>query len=52
MYKFTYFDCQIKAMFSERKELWDTDLEQEISPALERLKQTGEVKVSQYLQNY
>ncbi|MBD2100169.1 hypothetical protein [Leptolyngbya sp. FACHB-261] len=43
MYKFTYFDEQVKSIFSDRSAFWDTDLEQELSPVLETLKKCGEV---------
>ena len=44
MYKFTYFDNQVKSMFSDRGAFWDTDLEQELSPVIEILKKVGEVE--------
>lgn len=44
MYKFTYFDGQVKLMLSDRKAFWDPDLEQELSPVLEVLKQSGEIE--------
>lgn len=44
MYKFTYFDSQVKLMLSERKAFWDPELEQELSPVLEVLKQSGEIE--------
>lgn len=44
MYKFTYFDDQVKSMFSDRSAFWDAELEQELSPVLETLKQCGEVE--------
>lgn len=44
MYKFTYFDEQVKSMFSDRSAFWDIDLEQELSPVLEALKGCGEVE--------
>lgn len=43
MYRFTYFDDQVKSMFSDRSAFWDAELEQELSPILETLKQCGEV---------
>ncbi len=44
MYKFAYFDDQVKSIFSDRNAFWDTDLEQELSLVLETLKQCGEVE--------
>ncbi len=44
MYKFTYFDTQVKSMLSDRGAFWDTELEQELSPVLEILKKFGEVE--------
>lgn len=44
MYRFTYFDDQVKSMFSDRSAFWDAELEQELSPILETLKQCGEVE--------
>ncbi len=44
MYKFTYFDNKVRSMFSDRSAFWDTELEQELSPVLETLKQFGEVE--------
>lgn len=44
MYKFTYFDNQVRSMFYDRSAFWDTELEQELSPVLETLKQCGEVE--------
>lgn len=44
MYKFTYFDEQVKSMFSDRSAFWDFELEQELAPVLETLKQSGEVE--------
>ncbi|NJM75416.1 MAG: hypothetical protein HC852_06065 [Acaryochloridaceae cyanobacterium RU_4_10] len=38
MYKFTYFDDQVKSMLSDRSSFWDSELEQELSPVLEMLK--------------
>lgn len=48
MYRFTYFDAQIKSMFSDRKAFWDSELEQELSSVLETLKQYGEVEGASY----
>uniref|UniRef100_B8HVK9 DUF7226 domain-containing protein n=1 Tax=Cyanothece sp. (strain PCC 7425 / ATCC 29141) TaxID=395961 RepID=B8HVK9_CYAP4 len=44
MYRFTYFDDQIKSMLSDRNAFWDAELVQELSPVLETLKQCGEVE--------
>ena len=44
MYKFTFFDKQVKSMLSDRKAFWDPDLEQELSPVLEALKRFGEIE--------
>lgn len=44
MYKFAYSDDQVKSMFSDRNAFGDAELEQELSPVLETLKQCGEVE--------
>jgi hypothetical protein len=44
MYKFSYFDTQVKSMLSNRSTFWDAELEQELSPVLEVLKQFGEIE--------
>ena len=43
MYRFTYHDDHIKMMLSDRKTFWDLELEEELSPVLEKIKQTGEI---------
>jgi len=45
VYKFAYFDDQFKSIFSDRNAFWDAELEQELSPVLETLKQYGEVLI-------
>jgi hypothetical protein len=44
VFKFTYFDSQIKTILSDRSTLCDLAVEQELAPVLEVLKQTGEVE--------
>lgn len=44
MYKFTYFDDQVRLMLCRRSELWDTELEQELAPVLETLRKYGEIE--------
>ncbi|NCJ07787.1 hypothetical protein GS597_14970 [Synechococcales cyanobacterium C] len=44
MFKFTYFDSQIKTILSDRSTFCDLAVEQELAPVLEVLKQTGEVE--------
>lgn len=44
MYKLTFFDEQVKEMLCNRDAFWDSELEQELAPTLEALKQTGEVE--------
>jgi len=44
VYKFAYFDDQVKSMFSDRNAFWDAVLQQELSPVLDTLKQFGEVE--------
>ncbi len=44
VFKFTYFDSQIKTILSDRSTFCDLAVEQELAPILEVLKQTGEVE--------
>ncbi|MEM6840039.1 MAG: hypothetical protein AAF609_24790 [Cyanobacteria bacterium P01_C01_bin.120] len=44
MFKFIYFDSQIKTILSDRSTFCDLAVEQELAPILEVLKQTGEVE--------
>lgn len=44
MYKFTYFDDQVKSMLCDRKAFWDPELEQELSPVLDSLRKSGEIE--------
>ena len=44
MFKFTYFDSQIRSILSDRSTFCDLAVEQELAPALEVLKQAGEVE--------
>ena len=44
MYKFNYFDANVKLILSDRKAFWDPALEEELSPVLEALKKTGEME--------
>ncbi|NJO51290.1 MAG: hypothetical protein HC840_19665 [Leptolyngbyaceae cyanobacterium RM2_2_4] len=44
MFKFTYFDSQIKTILSGRSTFCDPAVEQELAPVLEVLKQNGEVE--------
>ncbi|MFZ4664967.1 MAG: DUF7226 domain-containing protein [Prochlorotrichaceae cyanobacterium] len=44
VFKFTYFDSRIKSILSDRSTFCDLAVEQELSPVLEVLKQTGEVE--------
>jgi hypothetical protein len=44
VFKFTYFDGQLKSMLSDRSAFWDNELEQELSPVLETLKHCGEIE--------
>lgn len=44
MYKLKYFDDQVRLMMSKRHALWDLELDQELSPVLETLKEYGEVE--------
>jgi hypothetical protein len=43
VYKLKYFNDQVRLMMSKRYALWDIELEQELSPVLETLKEYGEV---------
>ena len=43
MYRFRYQDDHVKRMLSDRNTFWDPELEDELSPVLEKLKQTGEI---------
>jgi hypothetical protein len=44
VFKFTYFDSQVKSILSDRSTFCDLAVEQELAPILEVLKQTGEVE--------
>ena len=44
MYKFTYFDDRLELMLKDRKTFWDPELEQELCPVLDVLKESGEVE--------
>jgi hypothetical protein len=44
VFKFTYFDSQIRSILSDRSTFCDLAVEQELVPVLEVLKQTGEVE--------
>lgn len=44
MFKFTYFDFQIKTILSDKITFCDPAVEQELAPVLEALRQTGEVE--------
>jgi predicted transcriptional regulator len=43
MYKLIYCTQEVEKLFTKRHEFWDSELEQELSPVLETLKQFGEV---------
>ena len=43
MYRFKYHDNHVEKMLSDRKTFWDPELEGELSPVLDKLKQTGEI---------
>lgn len=44
MFKFTYFDSQVRLILSDKSAFCDFAVEQELAPVLEVLKQTGEVE--------
>jgi len=44
VYRFTYFNDEVRAIFSDKNSFWDEDLDQELSPILKVLKENGEIE--------